>query len=117
MEGFPLEELQPFEAGCLLPSTALEAPGWRHWIACLDGDPVGCASVYERSTHVEVEFISTIDAVRGRGVGRALTATATAVAGDRPAMLIASDLGRRLYERLGYHSILRVTLWAGDRPA
>ena len=30
-------------------------------------------------------------------------------------MLIASDLGRNVYTRLGYTSILRYTLWLGMR--
>jgi len=47
-------------------------------------------------------MISARPEVRGRGVGRAVTAAATVVAPDRPAMLISSDDGRPVYERLGY---------------
>ncbi len=53
--------------------------------------------------------------VRGRGIGRAMTAAATAAATDRPAMLISSDDGRPVYDRLGYLPLLRFTLWAGHR--
>jgi hypothetical protein len=40
---------------------------------------------------------------------------ATAASPDLPAMLISSDLGRGVYDRLGYLPLLRFTLWAGHR--
>jgi hypothetical protein len=33
----------------------------------------------------------------------------------RPAMLIASDLGQPVYERMGYVRLTRFTLWVGSR--
>ena len=33
----------------------------------------------------------------------------------RPVLLVASDLGRPVYDRLGYLPLLRYTLWAGHR--
>lgn len=115
VNGFPVPELQPPRPGCVLPERALAAAGWRHWVGYLNGEPVGTASVYVGAHHLEVEYISTLQAARGRGIGRALTATATSADPGLPAMLIASDLGRPVYERLGYRAILRYTLWAGHR--
>lgn len=115
VDGFPVPELQPFRPGCMLPPPALSAEGWRHWVGYLDGEPVGTASAYLGSHHIDVEFISTMERARRRGIGRALTATATLAVPDRPAMLISSDLGRPVYQRLGYRAILRFTLWEGAR--
>jgi GNAT superfamily N-acetyltransferase len=115
IDGYPEPALQPVQAGCLLPVEALRAPGWRHWVGYLDGAPIATASAIVADHHVDVEFISTIPTARGRGVGRAATAVATLAAPDRPAMLISSDDGRPVYERLGYLSLLRFTLWAGHR--
>lgn len=115
IDGFPAPELQPFRAGCVLPYRALAAPGWRHWVGYLGDEAVATASAHVSEHHVDVEYISTLDRVRGRGIGRAMTATATAARPNLPAMLIASDLGRPVYERLGYRSLLRYTLWAGHR--
>jgi len=115
VDGFPEPALQPVQAGCLLPERALAVERWRHWVGYLDGRPVGTASAWVGDHHVDVDFVSTLDAARGRGIGRALTATATVARPDLPAMLIASDAGRRIYERLGYRAILRFTLWAGHR--
>lgn len=117
VSGFPLAELQPYRAGCVLGPGVPGAEGWRHWVGYLDGEPVATASAYVTSTHVDVEFVATLAAARGRGIGRALTATATSAAVDRPAMLLASDAGRPIYERLGYRAVLRFTLWAGHRFA
>lgn len=116
VEGFPLPELQPLRAGCILGEGAPAAAGWLHWVGYLDGERAGAASAYVAGTHVDVGFVATIETARGRGIGRALTATATSAAVDRPAMLLASDPGRPVYERLGYRSILRFTLWSGHRP-
>lgn len=115
VEGFPEPALQPFRPGCLLPEGSLAADRWRFWVGYLDGEPVGTASAHVDDHHVHVEFISTRETARGRGIGRALTATATLAAPDRPALLISSDLGRPVYERLGYRSLMRYTLWSGHR--
>jgi GNAT superfamily N-acetyltransferase len=115
VNAFPVPELQPPRPGCVLPESALAAPGWRHWVGYLNGEPVGTASVHVGESHLDVEYVSTIQPARGRGIGQALTATATATDLDLPALLIASDLGRPVYERLGYRAILRYTLWAGHR--
>ena len=115
VHGFPLPELQPFRPGCMLGAGGAGAGGWLRWVGYLDGEPMGSAAAYVTATHVDVEMVATLETARGRGVGRALTATATAAAVDRPAMLLASDPGRPVYERLGYRAILRFTLWAGDR--
>ena len=114
IEGFPMPELLPVRRGAFLPPGPRPVEGWRHWVAYLDGEAVATSSAYVDG-HVQVEFVATVESARRRGVGRAVTATATAVAPDLPAMLIASDDGRPVYERLGYRSILRFTLWAGHR--
>ena len=116
--GFPIPELQadPFPAGTFLPPAAVGTTGWRYWVGYLDGEPVATAAAWVTDHHVDVESIATLPAARGRGIGRAMTATATLAAPDRPAMLIASDLGRPVYERLGYTALLRFTMWEGSRP-
>jgi GNAT superfamily N-acetyltransferase len=115
VHAYPEPGLQPFRAGCFLPERALAAEGWRYWVGYLDGTPVGTASAFVGPRHVDVQMISTMPQARGRGVGRALTLTATLADPALPAMLISSDLGRGVYERLGYIPLLRYTLWAGQR--
>ena len=48
---------------------------------------------------------------RGRRIGEAVTWMPTLVRPESPAALIASDLGRPVYERMGYVALVRFTLW------
>ena len=64
VEGFPEPELQLFQAGCFLPDPALRVPGWHHWVGYLDDRPAGTASAFVTGTHVDVEFISTVEWAR-----------------------------------------------------
>jgi GNAT superfamily N-acetyltransferase len=115
VHGYPVPELQPFSPGCFLPEPALAAAGWTHYLGVLDGRAVATASAYSHDQHVHIELVSALPDVRGRGIGYAVTAAATATKTDRPAMLIASDAGKPTYDRMGYVSLLRYTLWAGHR--
>ncbi|MPY95514.1 MAG: N-acetyltransferase [Acidimicrobiia bacterium] len=115
VHGYPEPGLQPYVPGCFLPERALAAPGWRHWVAYLDGEPVATSSAYVAPHHGRVDLISTVEAARGRGVGRAVTVAATLAAPELPAMLISSDLGRNVYDRLGYLPLCRFSLWEGHR--
>jgi hypothetical protein len=113
--GYPVPEIDPDATGSFINPDADAAPRWRHFLGVLDGAPVATGSAFVDDSHVHVEFISTIAEARGRGVGYAITAAATFAAADRPALLIASDLGKPVYDRLGYLTISRFTLWAGHR--
>jgi GNAT superfamily N-acetyltransferase len=115
VRGFPVAGLEASPIRSLLPVEALSAPGWRHWVAYLDGAPVATSSACVGEHHVDVEFIACVPEARGRGIGAAMAAVATCAAPELPAILIASDLGRSVYHRLGYRSILRFTLWEGHR--
>jgi hypothetical protein len=59
----------------------------------------------------DVEWISTRPEARGRGIGAAVTWAATLADPALPAMLIASDAGQPVYERMGYLRVTRFTLW------
>jgi hypothetical protein len=115
VHGYPVPELQPFQPGCFLPERALTTPGWTHYLGVLDGRAVATASAFIDNQHVKVENVSALNDVRGRGIGYAVTAAATATKTDRPAMLIASDAGQPTYDRMGYVALLRYTLWLGHR--
>ena len=64
-----------------------------------------------RRDAVQVEWVATRPGYRGRGIGAALTWAATVARPDTPAVLVATDDGRPVYERLGYLSILRLAMW------
>jgi hypothetical protein len=83
------------------------------WLARLDGEPVATAAAFTSHGVNLVEIIATTAAARGRGIGAALTWRATLADPAVPAVLLASDLGRPVYERMGYLPISRATLWLG----
>lgn len=77
-----------------------------------DGDrPVATAGAVVEHGINDVEWVSVMSDVRGRGIGEALTWAATLADPTLPAMLIASDDGVSTYRRMGYHSLVRTTLW------
>jgi hypothetical protein len=67
----------------------------------------GSSSVGDRL--LRVENIGALDEVRGRAYGLAITAATIAVDLTKTAALVASDLGRPIYERLGFVAISRST--------
>ena len=75
------------------------------------------ARAYVGDRLVRVDNIATLESARGRGYGLALTAAAAAVDPSKPATLIASDLGRPVYDRLGFVAVMRFTYWLGLRSA
>jgi hypothetical protein len=115
--GYPVPELDPDVAGGIIGVTPTKAPHWRHFVGYIHDEPVATGSAFVDERHVHVEFISALETTRGRGIGAAITAAATSVEPELPAMLIASDLGKPVYERLGYISMMRFTLWTGHRGA
>jgi hypothetical protein len=114
IEAYPIPEMQPWQHAGFLNTAALDSQ-WRFFVGYEGDRAVATAAAYVTPTVTIVELVSARPECRGKGYGAALTAAATLTEPDRPAMLIASDLGRNVYARLGYTSILRYTLWLGMR--
>jgi GNAT superfamily N-acetyltransferase len=115
--GYPAPQLQPMTRVTLITPKALDAPGWHHFVGYVDDEPVVSGSGYVGDRLVRVDNVATLESARGRGYGRSITAAAAAVDPSKPAALIASDLGRGVYERLGFVAMLRFTYWLGLRHA
>lgn len=110
VEAYPVAEMQPWVRGAFVAPAILETP-WQLFVAYDGQRPIATAGAYVTDRLLIVELVSARPETRGRGVGAAVTAAATTAASDRPAMLIASDLGHGVYRGLGYISLLRQTLW------
>jgi hypothetical protein len=80
------------------------------YVGYVDGDPVVSGLGWRTGRTVGVYSIATIESARRRGYGAAMTARAVAdgvVAGCDVAALQASEMGRPIYERLGFRTVVR----------
>ena len=118
VEGYPMPELEPLRPGDLLGPSIL-GKATRVWLAWADRKPVAVAAAHEHGGLTLVEYVATLPAARGRGAGAAVTWQATLARPGQPAVLVASDDGRPVYERMGYLAIERWSAWlrpGGDLP-
>lgn len=104
----------PMTGSALADPRVLGGP-LRMWVGYEQGRAVATAAARLGHGIVDVEAVATLPDCRGRGYGEALTWAATLADPDRPAVLYSSDLGRRIYERMGYVAQSRFTMW--HRPA
>lgn len=114
VEAYPVPEYQPWQRGSFFGPDVLSSR-WRMFVGYEGDRCVATAGAWLTDTITVVEMVSTRDVCRGKGYGAAITAAATHAEPDRTAMLIASDLGRSVYDRLGYLPFLRYTLYIGTR--
>jgi hypothetical protein len=109
VEAYPMPELEPLSPGDLLDPALLQ-PSTRVWTAWSEGAPVAVAA-HQHAGVTLVEFVATLPRARGRGAGAGATWAATLSDPERPAVLIASDDGPPVYERMGYIAVERRTVW------
>jgi hypothetical protein len=113
--GFPLPELVQAPPGSMLDERVLGERRLRYWIGWAGGEPVGAAATTLDCGLNGVGPIVTVSQARRRGFGAALTWCAALADPALPAALLASDLGRGVYERIGFLPLLRFTLWSRPR--
>jgi GNAT superfamily N-acetyltransferase len=88
----------------------LDRPECVVYVGYADGAPVISGLGWRTGRTVGVYSIATIESARRRGYGAAMTARAVAdgvVAGCDVAALQASEMGRPIYERLGFRTVVR----------
>lgn len=88
---------------------------FRWMVAFLDGRPVGTGLSYSDKGVCGLYMIATVASYRGRGVGTRITSELVRQAmatGDRQFVLHATELGSRIYEKLGFREKCRFSvLW------
>jgi ribosomal protein S18 acetylase RimI-like enzyme len=93
----------------------LDRPGCAVYVGYANGQPVVSGLGWRTGRTIGVYSIATIEAARRRGYGTAMTARVMAdgvAAGCDAAALQASELGRPLYERLGFRTVVRYAAYA-----
>ena len=88
----------------------LDRPECVVYVGYVGGNPVAAGLGWRTGRTVGVYSIATIESARRRGYGAAMTARVTAdgvAAGCDVAALQASEMGRPIYERLGFRTVVR----------
>lgn len=101
--GMPIEMTRQ-----LVGERTLEAPGLDCFVGYADGKPVATSTLVCTGQTAGVYNVATIEGQRGRGYGEALTAHAAldgAARGCEVSVLQASEMGRPIYERMGYRLV------------
>jgi len=100
----------------------LDRPECVVYVGYADGGPVISGLGWRTGRTLGVYSIATIESARRRGYGAAMTARAVAdgvVVGCDVAALQASEMGRPIYERLGFRTVVKYTAYleaAGASP-
>lgn len=87
---------------------------WLHYLARLDGSPVGTATMFLGAGVAGVYFVMTVPAARGRGIGAAVTLAGLLDArelGYRIGILTSSAMGHSVYARLGFRDYCTIELY------
>ena len=91
-------------------------PGCTVYVGTLDGEPVTSGLAVRTGRMIGLYMITTIPEVRGRGFGDAMTRRIVAdgaAAGCDVAALQASDMGRPIYERIGFRAVIEYDIYVG----
>jgi ribosomal protein S18 acetylase RimI-like enzyme len=84
------------------------------YVARLDGRPAGCLTVVEHDANADIEMVAVVPEARGHGIAGKLLGHALADAAERgleTSTLVATKLGRPVYERLGYRQFGTLHMW------
>jgi GNAT superfamily N-acetyltransferase len=91
-----------------------DLPDTYAYFASLEGETVGTVVIWDHAGDAELAWVATLPEARGRGVSKQLTARALADAGERgrrTTTLVATKLGRPVYERVGYRDFGAIQMW------
>jgi GNAT superfamily N-acetyltransferase len=78
------------------------------------GEPVACVTTVDCDRNADVEWVAVVPEARGRGLSGKLLAHALADAEERgaeTATLVATRLGRPVYDRLGFRPLGALQMW------
>jgi ribosomal protein S18 acetylase RimI-like enzyme len=100
---------------------ALPADELTTYVARLGGRSAGCLVIVDHDGNADVEMVAVVPEARGHGIAGKLLAHALADAAERgleTSTLVATRLGRPVYERLGYREFGTLQMWERRaRPA
>jgi GNAT superfamily N-acetyltransferase len=84
------------------------------YVARLGAEPVACCATVDDGTNSEVQMVAVVPEARGQGLSAKLLAHALVDATERgmhTSTLVATRLGRPVYERLGFRPLGAIEMW------
>jgi GNAT superfamily N-acetyltransferase len=114
IDGYPLPTLQPTARGSLFRPESLGGPA-RYFVGYEGERPVAVGAACTEAGVTGIYLVATLPEARGRGYGAAITDAVARVDPASPAVLQASDMGYPVYERLGFQTVSRYSLWIRER--
>ncbi len=116
VRGFESAELEAQGPGTLFGVPILSDDRFRLWVGWEEDQPVSAAAAFVAAGITNVTLVGTVPEARRRGYGAALTWLATLADPELPSLLLATDEGRPVYERMGYLPLFRFAVWSRERP-
>ena len=100
--------LPPYLVERLMAPTLLANPNVRVYVGLEDGVPVATSLAFRTGEVLGIYNVATIESARGRGYGTAMTwaVVADAEPGVDLVILQSSALGRPVYERMGFRTVV-----------
>jgi GNAT superfamily N-acetyltransferase len=96
------------------PVAQATLPDARAYFASLDGETVGTVVAWDHGDDTEIAWVATVPEARNRGISRRLMGRAVGDARERgrsTTTLVATKLGRPVYERIGYRDFGALQMW------
>jgi hypothetical protein len=112
VEAFRQTDLGSQPPGSLFGSTLLAEPRMPMWVGREGDRVVSTAATFVSHGVNDIVNVATAVGARGRGYAPAVTWRAALANPALPAVLVASDLGAPVYERMGFTTVRRITAWA-----
>jgi hypothetical protein len=112
VRGFGIRDPETAQPGGLFGPALLDDDRMRMWVAYDGETPVSTAAAFIAEGITNVINVATVPEARGKGFGTAVTWHATLAEPSLPTLLIASEQGRPVYERMGYTTIRQFQLWS-----
>ena len=116
VRGFVSPELEAQGPGSAFSAGILADDRYRLWVGWQEDRPVSAAATFVAVGINNVTLVGTVPEARRRGYGAAMTWRATLADPTLPALLIATDAGRAVYEQIGDMSLFRFAVWSRERP-
>jgi ribosomal protein S18 acetylase RimI-like enzyme len=117
-QGYPIPEAWSQVFYKMLAGMGLDQPV-RNYLGYLDGRPVATANMFLGAGVSGIYCVATLPEARGRGIGAEMTLVPLRDArqmGYRIGILQSSEMGYRVYERLGFTTVCMMDHYSWKHP-